>query len=354
MLIRFIKEGMMEMREKLGLKKIVVFVLLFVALACMPTVANAKQLRMYAPDPKDSFKTQGMIEAAKEIKKLTNGKIDIKVYPGGQLGGYEESVEEVRQGTIDLSATWLTKRWHPQLDLLNLPYYAPLGYKQLAKVAFSSDSPLPKKIDSILDELGIVSLGPWPESYATLIFAKGKRPETFTGFDNKKRSIRVPAMPLYRDTYVAMGYQTVTMDLSEVWNAMQTGQVDGASGQPLEAVYLLGKDIIKHVDANRSVCPPMWVIVNKDLWKSFSKEEQKIVKDTISKHSNKTLQIMDQKDKEYAELLKKAGIEVAEYSDKEIKEIGAHIRKVVWSKYANLFGKDFLDNLEKIVIETSK
>lgn len=332
----------------------IIAALLLVFIVCVPSIASARPLRMYAPDPEDSFKTQGLIDATKEIKKLTNGKVDIKVYPGGQLGGYEESVEEVRQGTIELSATWLTKRWDPRLDLLNLPYYAPLGYKQLAKVAFSANSPLPKKIDSILNELGLVSLGPWPESYATLIFAKGKRPEKFTGFENKKRSIRVPAMPLYRDTYVAMGYQTVTMDVSELWSAMQTGQVDGASGQPLENVYLLGKDIIKHVDANRSVCPPMWLMINKDIWKSFSKEEQKIVRDTFNKHSLKTLQIMDQKDKEYAQLLKKAGIEVAEYPDQHFVEFGAHIRKVVWPKYYNVFGKDFLKNLDKMVVETSK
>ena len=332
----------------------IVVALLLAFIICVPSIANAKTLKMYAPDPADSFKTQGLVDATKEIKKLTNGKIDIKVYPGGQLGGYEESVEEVRQGTIDLSATWLTKRWHPQLDLLNLPYYAPLGYDQLAKVAFSANSPLPKKIDSILTELGLVSLGPWPESYATLIFAKGKRPEKFTGFDNKKKSIRVPAMPLYRDTYVAMGYQTVTMDVSEVWSAMQTGQVDGASGQPLEIVYLLGKDIVKHVDANRSVCPPMWVMINKDIWKSFSKEEQKIVRDTFNKHSLKTLQVMDKKDKEYAQLLKKAGIEVVEYSDKDLAEYGAKVRKLEWPKYYSVFGEDFLKNLDKMVVETSK
>ena len=137
-------------------------------------------------------------------------------------------------------------------------------------------------------------------------------------------------MPLYRDTYVAMGYQTVTMDVSELWNAMQTGQVDGASGQPLENTYLLGKDIVKHVDYNRTVCPPMWVIVNKDLWKSFTKEQQKIVRDTFHEHSLKTLDLMDKKDREYAALLKKAGIEVAEYPDKYYIELGAHLRKTVW------------------------
>lgn len=335
-------------------RSFVIITLLLAFIISVPSAASARPLRMYAPDPEDSFKTQGLINATKEIKELTNGKINIKVYPGGQLGGYEESVEEVRQGTIELSATWLTKRWDPRLDLLNLPYYAPLGYDQLAKVAFSANSPLPKKIDSILNELDLVSLGPWPESYATLIFAKGKRPEKFTGFENKKRSIRVPAMPLYRDTYVAMGYQTVTMDVSELWSAMQTGQVDGASGQPLENVYLLGKDIVKYVDANRSVCPPMWIMINKDVWKSFSKDEQKIVRDTFSKHSLKTLKIMDQKDKEYAQLLKKAGIEVAEYSDKHLAEFGAHIRKVVWPKYYSVFGEDFLKNLDKMVVETSK
>lgn len=270
---------------KMSRKSILLTVCLSALLICLPNVASAKTLKMYSPEPADSFKTKGMVDAANEIDKLTKGKIKIKVFPGGQLGGYEEAVDEVRQGTIDIAATWLTKRWDPQLDMLNLPCYATLGYKQLRKVCFSDASPFPQRIDTILAKLGIVGLGPWPECYGTLIFAKGKRPEKFTGYENKKRSVRVPGMPLYRDTYLAMGYQTVTMDVSELWSAMQTGQVDGASGQVLEGVWLLGKDIVKHVEINRTVCPPMWLLINEDLWRSFTPEQQKIVRSTFNKHS---------------------------------------------------------------------
>ena len=79
----------------------------------------------------------------------------------------------------------------------------------------------------------------------------------------------------------------------------------------------------------------MWVIVNKDLWKSFTKEQQKIVRDTFHEHSLKTLDLMDKKDREYAALLKKAGIEVAEYPDKYYIELGAHLRSFekLWQSY---------------------
>ncbi|MEG1824593.1 MAG: TRAP transporter substrate-binding protein DctP [Cloacibacillus sp.] len=335
--------------KKYLIRVMAIFTFSFMFASCFSLAAEAKVLKMYAPYPADSFITQGLVSAVEQIKKETKGKISIKIFPGGQLGGYEEAVEEVRQGTIDLASTWLTKRFDPRLDMLNLPGYAPLGYKQLAKICFAVDSPFATKIESVLQSINIVSLGPWPEPYANLIFAKGKRPEKFIGFENKKRSIRVPGMPLYRDSYVAMGYQTLTMDVSELWNAMQTGQVDGASGQTLESTYLLGKDIVKHVDYNRAVCPPSWLIINKDLWSSFTKEQQKIVSKAFNTWSLKTLDLMAKKDIEYAKLLKDYGIEVAEYNDKYYSELAAYLRKTVWPKYYDVFGKDFLVNLDKIV-----
>ncbi|MDY2984913.1 MAG: TRAP transporter substrate-binding protein DctP [Synergistes jonesii] len=332
------------------LKVLAVFAL--IGLFASAGIAEAKALKMYAPYVAESYITQGLVSATDQINKETSGKISIKVFPGGQLGSYEDVIQEVKQGTIEFGATWPTKKYDPRLDLLNLPGYAPFGYGQYAQICFSKDSIIAKEMDKILTDVKVQSIGAWPEPYACFVFAKGKRPASFSSFENKKLNLRVPGMPLYRDSAVTMGYQTLTMDLSEVWNAMQTGQVDGATGQPLESAWLIGKDIIKCIDYNRFHCPPTWIICNQELWNSFSPEEQKIVTNAFKTWAQKTLALMDKKEAEYEKKLKDYGIEINKYSDADYAKLHAELRKRIWPKYNNVFGKDFLEALEKQVNAT--
>lgn len=83
---------------------------------------------------------------------------------------------------------------------------------------------------------------------------------------------------------------------------------------------------------------------------SFTK---KVVNFRIAKpHSLKTLDLAEGVDKDSSEKLKKHGIEVVEYKDDYYREFGKHIRKAVWSQYYDLLGKEFLQNLDKFVVET--
>lgn len=328
------------------------FLYVFTVLA--PGFAEAKTYRFYAPYPQESYITKGIFEAAEQIKKETNGEITLKVFPGMQLGGYEEAVEEVRQGTIEFAAVWLTKRYDDRLDVINLPGLIPLGQKQYVKLFFGEDQTFNNKVGGILKEMGIHSLGAWAEPLPNLFFGKGKTPKNLEDFNNKKSKIRVPAMPMYRDSYSMMGYQTLTMDLSEIWNALQTGQVDGGAGQTIEDAWIQGKDIIETYVYTRALCPPQWLLVNQDLWNSFTADQQKIITKSIAAANKRTLAAMDQKEAEYVKLMKGAGKKVVTFSDKYYIDLSARLRKEIWPKYYKLFGEEFLKDLDKKVVEMSK
>jgi TRAP-type C4-dicarboxylate transport system, periplasmic component len=313
------------------------------------TAFAARPLKMYAAYPEDSILTIGYFKAADEIREKTEGRVNIKVFPGAQLGSYEDVIEEIRQGTIEFGATWLTKRYDERLDILNLPGYGALGYARLEKICYSKDSPLPTYVADVLRSMNVVSLGAWPEPYATYAFIKGKRPANLTDFENKKTNIRVPHMPLYRDAAITMGYQTVTIDYSEVFNSMQTGQVDGTTGITLEVLYLVAKDIVKHIDYNRFHGNPCWLLANQEMRESFSEEDRKIVADTFEKWSRDTLAQLDKLDNDYKKKLEEAGIEVYVHSDENYIAQARHMRKEIWPKYYGIFGEQFLKDFDAYV-----
>lgn len=324
------------------------------ALLSYADVANAKTYKFYAIYPEESYITKGLIDAAKAIKDRTNGKIAIKVFPGQQLGSYEDAVEEVRQGTIDFAITYLGKRYDPRLEMVNLPGCAPLGYKQQEEIWFSDKSIFKSQVDNVLKEIDLVSLGPWPEPYATVFFSKGRLPKNLTDYKNKKCSLRAPGLELYREPYAAIGYQLVTMDFSEVFSAMQTGQIDGSIGFILEQAWLQGKDIVKHIEYSKINSNPGWLLANKEMWESFTPEERKIINTAINEFAVKTLKIVDEKDKYYAKKLRESGVEVIEHSDKFNAERAAFLRKTLWPKYYSVFGEKFLKDLDAFVEKSSK
>lgn len=314
--------------------------------------AEAKTLKLYALYSQEGEVTKGLFEAAKEIEKETKGSVKIKVYPDGQLCGWEEVTEEVRQGTIDIASVNMTKRDHRMLDLLGLPLIAPLGYKQLEKMAWDKDSVLRQEIDKVINTMNLRSLGPWIEPPATLVFRQGGRPDNFTDMKNKKKKIRVVAMPMMKEAFTMMGYQTVTIAWAETMSALQTGQVDGSSGFTFESAALVGKDVIKHIDNNRIQQPLGWMIINADVWKKFSPEEQKVVEEVFDKWSRKTLKASSDEDLMYAKQLKDHGVEIFNYSDADYVKMAQSIRKNVWSKHYNELGKDLLtkiaDRMDKV------
>lgn len=332
--------------EKSRFRNIAKYLVIGVLLLAVSSCAEAKTLKLYALYSQEGSVTKGLFEAAKEIKKRTNGSVEIKVYPDGQLCGWEEVTEEVRQGTIDIASVNMTKRDHKRLDLLCLPSIAPLGVNQLERMVWDEKSILRQEIESVINTMNLHSLGPWIEPPATVVFRKGGRPENLMDFNNKKKKIRVVAMPMMKEAFTKMGYQTVTIAWAETMSALQTGQVDGSSGFTFESAALVGKDVIKHIDNNRVQQPLGWMIINKDVWDGFSAAEQKIVKDVFDEYSRKTLKASAEEDLRYEKQLKDFGIEVVNYTDEEYVNLARFIRKNVWSKYHKDLGKDVMAKIE--------
>jgi len=286
------------------------------------------------------------------IKEKTNGEINFKVFPAGQLGTYEDSIEEVRAGTIDASFTWLTKRYHPMLDIGNLPGLCSLGFPEYELMFLNSNSFFCKLMDKYCTEAGFVSLGGWVDPRIGFILKKV--PSNIK--DNKKKniSLRTPAMPAVRDMAAAMGYNTVTMDYSEIYSAIQTGQIDGASNIPAEDAYLQARDIIKCFDANNMGSTPGWLIINKKLWESFGDKNRKIVQNCIAFQLKKWLPVARTTEANYEKKLEEYGVSVVKYTKEETIKRSAEIRAKVWPKYATIYGKDTLKKLEDEVNANQK
>lgn len=213
---------------------------------------------------------------AELVKEKTGGRITIKMYPGTSLVNGDQTKEftALRQGTIDM-AVGSTINWSPQvkeLNLFSLPFLMP-DHKALDAL---TQGEVGKKLFDLLATKDVVPLA-WGENGFREI-SNSKHPIRKPA-DLKGMKIRVVGSPLYLDTFTALGANPTQMSWADAQPALSTGAVDGQEN-PL-AIFVAAKLATlgqKNLTLWGYVADPLIFVVNKDVWASWSKEDQEAVR----------------------------------------------------------------------------
>ena len=213
---------------------------------------------------------------AELVKEKTGGRINIKMYPGTSLVNGDQTKEftALRQGTIDM-AVGSTINWSPQvkeLNLFSLPFLMP-DHKALDAL---TQGEVGKKLFDLLATKDVVPLA-WGENGFREI-SNSKHPIR-TPADLKGLKIRVVGSPLYLDTFTALGANPTQMSWADAQPALSTGAVDGQEN-PL-TIFVAAKLATlgqKNLTLWGYVADPLIFVVNKEVWASWSKEDQEAVR----------------------------------------------------------------------------
>jgi len=158
------------------------------------------------------------------VRERTQGRINIKMYPGVSLinGDQTREFTAIRQGVIDL-AIGSSINWSPQVKELNL-FSLPFLIKDYASLDALTGGEVGKDIFAILDKSGVVPLAWGENGFRELTNSKR---EINTPADLKGLKIRVVGSPLFIDMFTAMGANPVQMSWADAQPALSSGAIDG-------------------------------------------------------------------------------------------------------------------------------
>lgn len=210
------------------------------------------------------------------VRQRTNGRINIKLYPGTSLvaGDQTREFSAIRQGVIDM-AVGSTINWSPQvkeLNLFSLPFLMP-DYKALDAL---TQGEVGKSIFATLEKAGVVPLAWGENGFREVSNSKHeiRKPEDLKGL-----KLRVVGSPLYIETFNALGANPTQMSWADAQPAMASGAVDGQENpQSVFAaakLYTVGQ---KYVTTWGYVADPLIFVVNKQIWESWTPADREIVK----------------------------------------------------------------------------
>lgn len=292
---------------------------------------------------------------ANKVRERTQGRINIKLYPGVSLiqGDQTREFSALRQGVIDM-AIGSTINWSPQVKQLNL-FSLPFLMPDYAATDALTQGAVGKSLFQTLDKAGVVPLA-WGENGYREI-TNSKKPIKSPA-DLKGMKIRVVGSPLFLDTFTALGANPTQMSWADAQPAMASGAVDGQEN-PL-SVYQAAK---LHTVAQKYVTlwgymnDPLVFVVNKDIWNSWTPEDREIVKQAAIDAAKEQIVIarkgLVEADKPLVKQLAANGATVTELTAAERDAFVKATRPVV-DKWKGQIGADLVTQAEKDIAARKK
>jgi C4-dicarboxylate-binding protein DctP len=204
-------------------------------------------------------------QAAERFKalaeKATGGRVKVEVYPNSQLYKDKEELEALQLGAVQMLAPSLAK-FGPlgvkEFEVFDLPYLFP-NKDALYRV---TEGPVGKSLFAKLATKGIVGLAYWDNGFKVMSANKPLlMPADFKGL-----KLRIQASKVLDAQMRALGANPQVLAFSEVYQALQTGVVDGTENPPSNMYTQKMHEVQKHVTVSNHGYLGYAVIVNKKFW----------------------------------------------------------------------------------------
>jgi len=284
------------------------------------------------------------------VKERTQGRINIKLYPGVSLiqGDQTREFSALRQGVIDM-AVGSTINWSPQVKQLNL-FSLPFLMPDYAAIDALTQGDVGKDIFATLDKAGVVPLAWGENGYRELTNSKRtvRTPEDIKGL-----KIRVVGSPLFLDTFTALGANPTQMSWADAQPAFASGAVDGQENpMSIFTVAKLHNVGQKNVTMWGYVADPLVFVVNRDIGASWSLADQKIVREAAIEAGKQQILIARKGLNEPGQPLLKdiaaLGVTVTQLTPAE-RDAFVKATRPVYTKWKAQIGTDLVAKAEKAI-----
>ncbi|RZI42353.1 DctP family TRAP transporter solute-binding subunit [Herbaspirillum sp. HC18] len=290
----------------------------------------------------DTPKGKGAERFKELAEKATNGRVKVEVYPNSTLYKDKEELEALQLGAVQMLAPSVSK-FGPlgakEFEVFDLPYIFP-SKDVLYRV---TEGPIGKQLFKKLEPKGITGLAYWDNGFKVMTANKPLR----TVEDFKGQKMRIQSSKVLDAQMRALGANPQVMAFSEVYQAMQTGVVDGGENTPSNVYTQKMHEVQKHLTVSNHGYIGYAVIVNKKFWDGLPADIRTQLEEAM-RGATKYANSISQLDNDAAlDAIKKSG-KTTVYVPTE-KETAA-LRKAlqpVQKEMADRIGKDLIDAVNK-------
>jgi len=282
------------------------------------------------------------------LEAESNGRYMLEVFPNKQLGDLESLVEQTARGVVQISAgisAGNLASYFPDIQILEMPYSFPsteVGRRVLS-------GPFGRELsDALAEESGLRVLSYLPSAFRN--FSNSVHPIKSPA-DMQGLKIRVQPIPLHLEIVKALGASATPIAWGELYNALQTGVVDGQENAPYTMLLANLQEVQKYYTLDRHLLNMPMVIVNEEFYQSLSPEDQAIFRSAARQASFAMLGIIKAKESQDLLAIANAGVEIYQPTPAEFQQFVDATREPVRQLLMETVDAKWFDKLDAAITE---
>lgn len=290
----------------------------------------------------DTPKGKGALKFQELAEKYTNGKVKIEVYPNSTLYKDKEELEALQLGAVQMLAPSNSK-FGPmgvkEFEVFDLPFILP----DKAALRRVTDGALGKRLLTLLDPKGMTGLAYWDNGFKLMSANKPLRePEDFKGL-----KFRIQSSKVLEAQMRALGAIPQIMAFSEVYQALQTGVVDGQENTPSNMYTQKMHEVQKYTTLSDHGYIGYVVIVNKKFWDGLPGDVRTSLQHAMDEATKYSNEISQKENDDALEDMKKSGRTEFISLSADQKARWKKAMLPVYNEMASRVGKNLIDDFEK-------
>jgi TRAP-type transport system periplasmic protein len=298
-------------------------------------------MRFGSDSPIGAPHTKSAVVMKELVESRTSGRVQVTIFPDGQLGGTGAMTNSIKSGTLDavVTAVSLIAPAVPEIDVFDLPFL----YKNNEEVLRAATGPLGARLTPKVNEaFACENLG-YTTGGATELWTT-KRPIR-TPDDVAGLKIGVSSSRIQRDTILALGGIPTVMDITAAYTGLKTGLIDGTNKSRPDGIELKLYQVVKYMTLSNLYTMPNLLLVSKKFMDKLSPEDQAIVREAAKPALDAQTEAVIRSEEASLDFLREKGIELVQLENR------AAFRdkvEVVYKDAADRIGADLIAEARKL------
>lgn len=217
-------------------------------------------------------------QMAKEIQEKSDGKMRVRIYPNGQMGGPRETIEMMQNGALDMTKASASEMepFANAFSVFSLPY-AFHDIEHFKRVLYG---PVGQELMKETESRGFTAIAGYVAGTRSFYAKK----EIKSPADMKGMKIRVVSTPTTNKLVELLGASPVPVSFGEVYSALQQGVLDGAENNEPSYYQTRHVEVAKFYTENQHTYVPDYLVISSKVWNNMSDAQREIIT-TAAKNS---------------------------------------------------------------------
>lgn len=273
------------------------------------------------------------------LEKKSNGRVEVRVHPAGQLGSQRDFVEALRSGTVEITMVTLGffSAYDPLLNIFELPYL----FRDRDHAYRVVDGPIGAQIKDRVNKKGVHVMAFWEAGlrYVTNNVRPINKPDDLKGL-----KIRVPESKISIDGFKTFGANPAPLPFTEVYMALKQGVFDGQENPPSNIYRSKLYESQKYLSLTGHQFLVHMFMYSGQLWDQLPADIKQLVEESAVEAGKFQRDYTWQEDTKLVGALKDAGMQVNQVD----KQAFIDKAKPLYAEYAKLYGDDAKKLIEQI------